>query len=318
MAPQDPDEQSGRSHDLAEDRGRRHHLLIAGTGRAGTSALVRYLTTLGLETHLSKHGEAGAWFGAAQAGLEDLPVSKITPDLPYVVKSPWSYQLVEELLADPQIELDAVIVPVRDLTKAAASRTILQLQALHQEADWMVQMLTTWEHWGSTHGGIVFSLNPIDQARLLAVGFHRLLERLVQADVPTVLLAFPRLVSDPDYLFRKLSPVLPIEVPIARAREAHAATFSAAMVRVEDELSDKTQASSVFGEFQGPSVWALDNAALRRSLIQLRNELAEAEASRKALERERDMLRASRSWRITWPLRALSHAMRVGSLSRSV
>jgi hypothetical protein len=339
-----------RDHDFAEDRGRRHHLLIAGTGRAGTSALVRYLTALGLESHLSRHGEASVWFDAAQAGLEDLPVSTINRDLPYVVKSPWSYQLVEEVLADPQIELDAVIVPIRDLTEAAASRSILQLQALHQEADWMVQMSTTWEHWGSAPGGIVFSLNPIDQARLLAVGFHRLLERLVQADVPTVLLAFPRLVSDPDYLFGKLSPVLPIEVPIERAREVHAATFSAALVRVEGELSDEeSKVSSVLGEFQGPSLRALDNAALRRSLIQLRNQLAEVGASRTALERERDMLRdqlklqrsraaevehqaaekdqlqrevlalrESRSWRTTWPLRALSRAMRVGSRSRSV
>jgi hypothetical protein len=266
--------------------------------------------------------------------------------LPYVVKSPWSYQVVEEVLTDPQIQLDAVIVPVRDLTEAAASRTILQLQALHQEADWMARLSTTWEHWSSAPGGIVFSLNPIDQARLLAVGFHRLLERLVQADVPTVLLAFPRLALDPDYLFGKLSPVLPIEVPIERAREAHAATFSDAMVRVEGELSDETQLSSVFGEVQGPSLRALDNAALRRSLIQLRNQLAEAEASRTALEGERDMLRdqleqqaaeaeraggekdqlqreilalrSSRSWRITGPLRALSRAVRVASRSRSV
>jgi hypothetical protein len=35
----------------------------------------------------------------------------------------------------------------------------------------------------------------------------------------------------------------------------------------------------------------LDNAAIRRSLIQLRNQLAEAEASRKVLECEREMLR---------------------------
>ncbi|HEY2528582.1 MAG TPA: hypothetical protein VGJ20_11655 [Xanthobacteraceae bacterium] len=272
---------------------------------------MRYLTALGLETHLSKHGEAAAWVDAAQAGLEDFPISTITSDLPYVVKSPWSYQLVDELLADPQIQLDAVIIPVRDLTAAAASRTILQLQALHQEVDWMAQMSTTWEHWGSTPGGIVFSLNPIDQARLLAVGFHRLLERLVQADVPTVLLAFPRLASEPDYLFGKLSPVLPIEVPIERAREAHAATFSVAMVRVEDGLTDEAQASPAFGEFQGPSLRALDNAALRRSLVQLRGE-------KDQLQREVSALRASRSGWIKWPLRALLRAMRVASRSRSV
>ena len=178
---------------------------------------MRYLTGLGLETHLSRRGSAASWDDAARAGLEDLPLSRLAPDLPYVVKSPWSYQFVQEILHDPEITLDGVIVPVRDLGETAASRTTLQLQALHQEAPWMTQMASTWEHWGTTPGGSIFSLNPIDEARLLAVGFHRLLERLVQADVPIVLLAFPRLVTDSEYLHRKLAPVLPAPVPVGRA-----------------------------------------------------------------------------------------------------
>lgn len=299
MAPYDLHERSAPSGDLGEQQGLRRHLLIAGTGRAGTSALVRYLTALGLETNLSKHGKAAAWFDSAQAGFEDLPVSTIAPNLPYVVKSPWSYQLVDEILADPKIKLDAVIVPLRGLIEATASRTILQLQAVHQETGWMAQMSTTWDDWGSTPGGTVFSLNPIDQARLLAVGLHRLLERLVQADVPTVLLAFPRLVTDPDYLFGKLSPVMPFEVTIERAREAHAETFSAAMVRVESELREELELSSVSDEFQGPSLLVLDNAALRRSLTHVQNQAEQ-------LHREVLALRASRSWRVTRPLRRLS------------
>ena len=117
-----------------EQNHRRHHLLIAGTGRAGTSALVRYMTDLGLDAHISRHGEASAWFDdTAQAGFEDLPVAMKASDLPYVVKSPWSYQLIEAVLADPDIQLDAVVVPMRDLIKAAASRTIVELQTVHQK-----------------------------------------------------------------------------------------------------------------------------------------------------------------------------------------
>src|SRR5215469_16136796 len=85
--------------------GRQRHLLVAGTGRAGTSALVRYLTELGLETHLSKNGEASAFDDAAQAGFEDLALPSLTPDLPYVVKSPWAYQIIEEMLGDPEVAL---------------------------------------------------------------------------------------------------------------------------------------------------------------------------------------------------------------------
>jgi hypothetical protein len=279
------------SDHVPEHSERRRHLLIAGTGRAGTSVLVKYLTALGLETHLSKRQGDAQWHDAAQAGLEDLPISTISRDLPYVIKSPWSYQFVDEILADRQIRLDAVIIPMRDLIEATASRTIVQLQAAHQENDHMARFANTWEHWASTPGGAIFSLHPMDQARLLAVGFHRLLERLVQADVPTILIAFPRFATDPDYLLGKLSPVLPVRVSSEKAREAHAATFSAANVRVGDELSREPGFPLFRNEVPGPSFGVLDNIALKRNLSLLRNRLEEVETSHKELEHEGGILR---------------------------
>jgi hypothetical protein len=280
---------------------RRRHLLVAGTGRTGTTALVRYLTGLGLETHLAKHGNAAAFDNAAQAGLEDIPLSAITPDLPYVIKSPWSYQVVEQMLDDPEIALDGAVLPVRNLVDAAASRTIRQLHAMHQETPGMTQMLNTWEEWGVTPGGTVFSLNPIDQARLLAVGFHRLIERLVQADVPVLLLAFPRFAIDSDYLHRKLAPLLPSSIPIEWAREVHAATFSAAKVRVEREVENNGGNRGLLG----PTFQTLDNAALKREVTCLRNQLAKATAQRDILVQERDMF-----WRLTQLLRVVAAALR--------
>jgi hypothetical protein len=46
----------------------RRHLLIAGTGRAGTSFLVRYLTELGLDSRLRRYGENAGWDENANAG----------------------------------------------------------------------------------------------------------------------------------------------------------------------------------------------------------------------------------------------------------
>jgi hypothetical protein len=70
------------------------HLVIAGTGRAGTSFLVRYLTELGLDTTLARNGDRAGWDSEANAGLESLLVSG--NDLPYVVKSPWIGEYVEQ------------------------------------------------------------------------------------------------------------------------------------------------------------------------------------------------------------------------------
>jgi hypothetical protein len=247
---------------------RRKHLLIAGTGRAGTSFLVRFLTDLGLDTHISRFGD-GAWDQAAQAGLENTPWYP-SADLPYVLKSPWAYQFIDEILANPGIEIEAMIIPMRDLIDAASSRTIVELRAIHQRTPWMAGGRRTWEDWGWTAGGTVFSLNPIDQARLLAVGFHRLVERVVQADVPIIFVAFPRLVEDADYLFNKLKAVLPVEITVEQARQSHQSIADPDLVRASRERRQGTEM---------PSSDELDNIALRRELARLRDCLADAEAA---------------------------------------
>jgi hypothetical protein len=265
---------------------KRRHLLIAGTGRAGTSFLVRFLTELGLETHISRFGE-NPWDPASQAGFEDLPVGAGLENLPHVFKTPWAYQLIEQMLADPAIELEAVIIPMRDLTEAAASRSIIELQAIHGQAPWMARIRRTWEDWGVTNGGVVFSLNPVDQARLLALGFHRLVNRLVLAEVPLIFVAFPRLVQDADYLFGKLRPLIPPSITLEQARRSHRRTADASLARVGRELRRVGERK---GEPAGsasamPTLEELDNIALRRELVRLRDELAETEAARLALAR---------------------------------
>jgi hypothetical protein len=250
---------------------RRRHLLIAGTGRTGTSFLVRFLAEAGLDTHLGRPGKI-EWDEAAQAGLEDLPLSTLGTELPFVLKQPWSYQMIEDILADPVIELQAAIIPMRNLLDAASSRAVVELRAMHETAPWMTELRRSWNHWGTTPGGIVYSLDPVDQSRLLAAGFHHLVEQLVQADVPIVLLAFPRFAEDADYLYTKLRPILPEEVTREMALAAHLRSADATKIRIEDELHSGGAPNGSF-----PSFEALDNAALRRELLRLRERLAQTE-----------------------------------------
>ena len=281
----------------------RRHLLISGTGRSGTSFLVRYLTGLGLDTTLSRHGAGAAWDPHANAGLEELPAIDHA-NWPYVVKTPWLHQLIDQLLADQRIGLDAVIIPIRPLMQAAASRVILELRALHAANPWLAANEQPWTEGWATAGGCLIPLEPIDQARLLAVGFFHLVERLVRAGVPLVFLAFPRFVEDADYLFANLSRLLP-GVDAATARAVHGRLADPALVRVGDEL--KSLGS-------GPDLAALDGVALKRELTRIRARLAAAEAAlaesraadtrNQALAAEHRAVLESASWRITAPLRA--------------
>jgi hypothetical protein len=199
----------------------------------------------------------------ANAGLETNFV--VESDAPYVVKSPWFFEFIDEALNRTDIEIDAAIIPMRDLETAASSRSILELQKIHRHYAAMAHMSRTWETWGMIPGGILYSLNPLDQARLLAVGFHKVLQRLVEADIPTVLLSFPRLVQDGDYLFDKLTQLLP-GVTRDQAKTVHAQLSDPNKVRVEKEL-DSDNGLNVA---QYPSQEDLDMAALRREVIRLR------------------------------------------------
>jgi hypothetical protein len=184
------------------------HLIIAGTGRAGTSFLVRYLTELGLDTTLARQGNGSDWNSEANAGLEDLPI--FGNDLPYIVKSPWVSECIEQILTDKRLKIEAFIVPVRDLVETATSRVVLEQRAIHQDNPWMAERLDrSWETYGHTPGGLVYSLNPLDQARLLAVQFHRLVWKVSEAGIPLVFPVFPRIATDWEYLHQCLGTILP-------------------------------------------------------------------------------------------------------------
>ena len=269
----------------------RHHLLIGGTGRAGTTFLVKYLAACGLETHLAKHPDALVDENA-NAGLEDSPFGDA--DRAYVLKSPWMYEYVDRLLADQDIALDGVIIPMRGLVEAATSRVLNELRARYAN-EALPDDLTLWESWGTTAGGVTYSLNPIDQARLLALGFHELMNALVRHDIPVVLLDFPRFIDDADYLHRKLQPLLGVRVGHAEALEAHRALVDPAKVRVGRELAEDAAActpADVVTEagLQRPTLAfpphaVLDRVALKRELDRIREraaqcawQLAEAES----------------------------------------
>ncbi|MBV8736200.1 MAG: hypothetical protein JO007_02880 [Alphaproteobacteria bacterium] len=275
-------------HEAPRDtQSQRKHLVIAGTGRAGTSFLVRFLTDLGLDTHISRFGD-GAWDETAQAGLEN-GFWDTSADLPYVVKSPWAYQFIEQTLSNSAIEIEAVVIPIRNLIDAATSRTIIELRHIHQCAPWMAEIKRTWSDRGPIAGGTVFSLNPVDQARVLAVGFHHLIERLVDADVPMVFIAFPRLAEDPEYLFKKLKPVLPVDITLEQVRRSHHKLADPNLVRVGRER--RHQAGT-------PSFEELDNIALKREIRHLRDRLTAVEGAAGRLRQTCNLLEQSRCHKI--------------------
>ena len=274
------------------------HIVIAGTGRSGTSFLVRYLTALGFDTTLARNGEAAGWDLEANAGLENIGLGYGGEALPYVIKSPWIGEYVDKLLTEKRFKIDAFIVPVRDLVEAATSRTVLELRAIHQGHPWMAECLDkSWETFAHTPGGIIYSLNPLDQARLLAVQFHHLVLQVSEASVPIVFPVFPRIATDWEYLHRCLESVLPRNVTREMAHSAHIQVADTSKIRVTGETAEKAESKATNSDQpqagpRYPGQREVDNIALRREIVRLRQELASQAVARLGLEREREALQS--------------------------
>ncbi len=165
----------------------KHHVIISGTGRAGTTCLVQVLTALGLDTGFADLTSAVQ--ANCNAGME---WNLCHPNAPYLIKSPWLCDYLEEVLEHEDIVIDHAIIPMRDLYAAAESRrdvTARTDKTLYP---------------GEIPGGLWHTTNPAEQEAVLAYQVYQLLYTLAKQDIPLVLLYFPRFIHDCDYLYRKI------------------------------------------------------------------------------------------------------------------
>ena len=178
-------------------------IIITGPGRSGTTFLVQLLTRLGFDTGFEPYNEEG-YRENLRAGLEwpllaQIDFSKQSPDeirtaidkAPRILKGPdWSL-IIKRLLMDNLIQVDSIILPVRDLETAARSRLAVGL-------DWMVM------EGGDDEARIV------DQANVSAMALGRAIETCLLYSIPCVLMTFPLLVQSARYCYDKLEQAFPL------------------------------------------------------------------------------------------------------------
>lgn len=177
-------------------------IIIAGTGRAGTTFLVQLFTALGFNTGFSLQEAIETVDEISNAGLER-PL--LSDDNPYVIKSPWFADQLSEVLEKQKIKIYMALIPIRGLFEAAESRRRVHFEAVAKGNDPAMQP-----------GGLWYTTNPSAQESILATQLYNTIYPLVKFDVGMVFLEFPRLVSDKSYLFGKLLSLL----------EDHGVTYS--------------------------------------------------------------------------------------------
>ena len=169
-------------------------IIIAGTGRTGTTFLVQLFTALGFGTGFSLEDSLSWVDEISHAGLERGLVDEAAP---YVIKSPWFADHLAGALHDERIKIYAALLPIRDLFSAAESRRRVYREACSRGLDPLAQSGSLW-HTDELQ----------NQEEVLARQFYKTILPLVQFEMPMYFPEFPRLARDPNYLFRTLQPLM--------------------------------------------------------------------------------------------------------------
>lgn len=179
------------------------HILIGGTGRAGTTLLIQYLTALGFDTGFTVEQTRARVDPISNAGLER-PVNWVKSRgrrMPYVAKSPNFGRNLMGLLESGELKVRHCIIPMRELGEAAESRReVMRAAAAAGKAPDEKQP-----------GGLVGRRHENSdevQEQLLAVRFHQFLLAMVSYDVPVHFLRFPDFAAGRQDLFTALGPLL--------------------------------------------------------------------------------------------------------------
>jgi hypothetical protein len=226
-----------------EPRALQPKVIIAGTGRAGTTLLVQLLSELGADTGFTGT-EAGRYSPRARAGFEGDPTA---PNAPRIVKSPGLSIHLGSMIDSGAVVVEHVIVPMRDLDIAAASR--IRVSGYGRDR--------------GIPGGVWGTRDARRQREYLAGAFYELIWTCVRHDIALTLLEFPRFAAEPDYAYEKVGWVVP---------QASASDFAAAAAKIvdlsmisEQPLSDSERRRLIFNE---PRWWLWDGPrrVLRRKL----------------------------------------------------
>lgn len=170
------------------------HIIITGTGRAGTTFLVQLFTALGFDTGYSLREALTKINAISSAGLERNSFASTNP---YVIKSPWFADELSEALENRRANLHAALIPLRDLYQAAESRRRVYKEASARGFNPLKFPGTLWH-----------TDKPDEQEEKLALQFYKCVFPLIKHEIPIFLLEFPRVVHDKIYLFKKLGPLM--------------------------------------------------------------------------------------------------------------
>jgi hypothetical protein len=157
-------------------------ILITGTGRSGTTFLIKLFSFLGFNTGFDRENYKNFIFENCNSGMERNYSSEYD-----VLKNPAFIANIEEIYKN--IKIKQVIIPIREYEKTASSRVFNQSSSINTNF---------------VPGGL-WNANNYDEQ--LAY-YHKVMAEYVyymtKYNINTIFLDFDKMISDEKYLFDKL------------------------------------------------------------------------------------------------------------------
>jgi hypothetical protein len=156
-------------------------IFITGTGRCGTTFLIKLFSFLDFDTGFHRHNYEGAIHKNCNAGMERTYYSKFR-----IIKNPRVLTDISQILEDKQVKISTIIIPIRDFKISAQSRA----------------------RFGQEPGGLWNAADEESQVRFYNEIMSNYLYHMVKHDIHTVFLDFDTMFSNKRYLFDKLRFIL--------------------------------------------------------------------------------------------------------------
>ena len=157
-------------------------IFITGTGRCGTTFLIKLFTFLGFNTGFNDDNYRRYIMPNCNAGME-----RVFTDQFDVLKNPTFLWDIEKIVKDKNNIIKRVIIPIRNFAESAHSRAI---------------------HGMNRGGGLWNATTEDEQIRF----YHEMMANYVffmtKYNIPTTFIDFDRMISDKQYLFIILQPIM--------------------------------------------------------------------------------------------------------------
>ena len=156
-------------------------IFITGTGRCGTTFLIKLFSFLDFDTGFNKNNYKVHISDNCNSGME-----RQYDENYYLLKNPTFISDIENILEDKSIIIKTVIIPIRDLEISAKSRT---------------------KH-GDLWGGLWNATDEISQINYYKDILTNYLCFMTKYDINTIFIDFDKMINDKKYLYTKLKIIL--------------------------------------------------------------------------------------------------------------